>query len=106
MPKAIKKHRERRNAVLTRDDNRCHYCKQQFYPSALTLDHKVPLAAGGTWALANLVAACRRCNGAKAARSYEAFVVNPNPVLGITNRDRKDRKTAARELLHWLRAIV
>lgn len=42
----------------------CHYCGE---PKAKTEDHIVPKALGGTDAYINRVAACRRCNEAKAA---------------------------------------
>lgn len=35
--------KERKAAVLAADDFCCHYCSQE----AATVDHKVPLAAGG-----------------------------------------------------------
>lgn len=50
-----------RRQVLERDGALCAYCHQE----ADTVDHIVPKAAGGTDALGNLVAACRRCNGRK-----------------------------------------
>ena len=47
-----------RNLALIRDDYICVYCGQQ----ADTVDHVVARSKGGTDALHNLVAACRRCN--------------------------------------------
>jgi 5-methylcytosine-specific restriction endonuclease McrA len=40
----------------------CHYCEKRFAPSALTMDHVVPLARGGTSTEGNLVPACPECN--------------------------------------------
>jgi 5-methylcytosine-specific restriction endonuclease McrA len=40
----------------------CHYCGQKFLPSALTMDHVVPIARGGTSTKGNIVPACRECN--------------------------------------------
>lgn len=54
-----------RRAVLERDQGTCAYC----HAEADTVDHIVPKAAGGTDHPANLVAACRRCNGRKQDRT-------------------------------------
>jgi 5-methylcytosine-specific restriction endonuclease McrA len=40
----------------------CHYCEQRFPATALTMDHVVPLARGGTSTPGNIVPACRECN--------------------------------------------
>ena len=43
----------------------CHYCHKRFAPSALTMDHVVPVARGGTSTRGNVVPACKNCNNAK-----------------------------------------
>jgi 5-methylcytosine-specific restriction endonuclease McrA len=40
----------------------CHYCRETFPASRLTMDHVVPLARGGTSTPGNLVPACAKCN--------------------------------------------
>ena len=40
----------------------CHYCEAQVGREALTMDHVVPLARGGSSTKGNLVPACRACN--------------------------------------------
>ena len=50
--------------ILARDGHRCHYCGKP----ARTVDHVLPVAAGGTDDPSNLVAACRRCNARKGSR--------------------------------------
>ena len=52
-----------REQVLARDRYTCAYCGGL----AGQVDHVVPLAKGGSNALTNLVAACRRCNNPKGA---------------------------------------
>jgi 5-methylcytosine-specific restriction endonuclease McrA len=52
-------------AVLERDGYVCRYCGGP----AKTADHVIPKALGGTDDMSNLVAACRRHNSAKGARS-------------------------------------
>jgi len=54
-----------RKAVFTREGGRCAYCGG---PSS-TLDHVVPRSRGGRHTWENVVAACQRCNHAKADRS-------------------------------------
>ncbi|MBN2079884.1 MAG: HNH endonuclease [Spirochaetes bacterium] len=43
----------------------CHYCGGKFNPSALTMDHVIPLGRGGTSEKVNIVAACKECNTRK-----------------------------------------
>lgn len=59
------KHRSpNRRGVLARDAHTCQYCGGM----AETIDHVVPRSRGGDHAWDNVVAACRRCNGAKRDR--------------------------------------
>ena len=48
---------------------RCHHCGQAFPPEALTMDHLIPVARGGTSSKGNVVPACFSCNQAKAAQT-------------------------------------
>jgi 5-methylcytosine-specific restriction endonuclease McrA len=43
----------------------CHYCGKAVGARALTLDHVVPVARGGTSAKGNVVPACEACNKTK-----------------------------------------
>ena len=43
----------------------CHYCKKQFLPKELTMDHIIPLARGGKSQKFNLVPCCKECNTKK-----------------------------------------
>ncbi len=43
----------------------CHYCGRQVGAEALTLDHVVPVARGGTSTKGNVVPACAACNKTK-----------------------------------------
>lgn len=57
--------------LLTKSQSgRCYYCRDMMTrshqsPRGRTIDHKIPRARDGTNDLANLVAACRRCNELK-----------------------------------------
>ncbi len=56
---------------------RCHYCHAPLDPygdNAWTLDHVIPLAAGGANTRQNVVIACRACNLAKRDMSYGQFL--------------------------------
>ncbi len=43
----------------------CHYCKKNFSPKDLTMDHIIPLARGGKSEKFNLVPCCKECNSQK-----------------------------------------
>ena len=43
----------------------CYYCRRQVGHKALTMDHLVPLARGGTSVRGNVVPACKDCNTRK-----------------------------------------
>ncbi len=55
-----------KRTVLARDHHACQYCGIQVRD--LTLDHVVPRALGGETVWTNVVAACKKCNGAKGGR--------------------------------------
>jgi len=54
-----------RRAVFTRDAGKCVYCGI----AATSIDHVMPRSRGGAHSWDNVVAACRRCNHAKADRT-------------------------------------
>lgn len=57
--------RKVRFAMLRRDGFRCRYCGRRPPEVTLEPDHLLPVALGGTNALANLITACRDCNRGK-----------------------------------------
>jgi len=58
-----------KRTVLARDGYTCQYCGSQ--GRDLTLDHVIPKALGGETIWTNVVAACRKCNGAKGGRTLK-----------------------------------
>lgn len=61
----------KRLQIYVRDRFTCQYCGVRFKADALTLDHIMPRARGGTATAENLVTACVRCNQRKADRTPE-----------------------------------
>jgi 5-methylcytosine-specific restriction endonuclease McrA len=68
-----------KRTVLARDSYTCQYCGVQ--TRDLTLDHVLPKTLGGETIWTNVVAACRRCNGAKGGRTLKdsGFVLRRAP---------------------------
>jgi len=57
--------------LFRRDGQICMYCGMRFPVSQLSRDHIRPFSQGGGDTWTNVVAACRRCNNAKASRTPE-----------------------------------
>jgi len=51
--------------VFDRDSYTCQYCGRKVPEVALEIDHRIPVAKGGTNDPANLVTSCKDCNRAK-----------------------------------------
>lgn len=75
--------------VFERDGWRCYLCgcatpeakRGTQQPDAPELDHVVPLSRGGAHTYENVRCACRRCNGAKGAKTIEApSIAAPAPI--------------------------
>ena len=60
--------------VFHQNRHRCFYCGQR--GKQLTLDHIIPKSRGGTGRVANLTAACKKCNDRKDSRLPEEFLKN------------------------------
>lgn len=61
--------------ILERDAHTCAYCGGE----ADTVDHIIPVSAGGQATPSNLLAACNRCNGQKSNRIHtRTNWVSPN----------------------------
>lgn len=75
--------------VLRRDNHSCRYCGRSAPEVALTVDHVVPKALGGSDDPSNLVAACRDCNGGKSSVPADAPLI----------------EDVAADAVRWARAI-
>jgi 5-methylcytosine-specific restriction endonuclease McrA len=88
-----KKTCELRDALLGfAQDFECCYCRKTFLRRFATLEHVIPLAAGGTYAPENLAIACSPCNAGRnilvtkimaGARVDRILAVSPHLALGI-----------------------
>jgi 5-methylcytosine-specific restriction endonuclease McrA len=81
--KRIQKERDKARALKKTDwwhrkvqDSVCESCGAR--TEALTLDHIVPLARGGSSSKNNLQALCRSCNQEKGLRTPVDQLLNPN----------------------------
>lgn len=60
--------------IMNRDGFRCRYCGRSPEDGVvLEIDHVVPISAGGTYDVCNLVTTCRECNLGKRDTILEAF---------------------------------
>lgn len=91
----------KRKAIYLRDGSRCAYCgctegdNAQGKYVALTLDHIVPLSAGGTHDPKNLLTACHPCNSRRRDEDFRTFV-------GCAKQARRLRAQACRQLEPYL----
>jgi len=77
-PRVSIKWQKLRKHLLAQDDT-CHICH---HPGADTLDHLIPLAAGGEpYDPDNLAPAHRVCNSRKNAKTTRFFDRRPTPAL-------------------------
>lgn len=60
-----------RQTLFQRDNFRCAYCGETFERRALTVDHIIPRAKGGTTTWNNTTSACFDCNSKKADMTPE-----------------------------------
>jgi hypothetical protein len=67
--------RRLRYEILRRDNHTCRYCGGSAPDVALTVDHVIPTALGGTDDPTNLVTACQPCNAGKSASAPDAPLV-------------------------------
>jgi hypothetical protein len=61
--------------ILRRDGHACKYCGAQAPDVALTVDHVIPVALGGSDDPTNLVTACQPCNAGKASTAPDQALV-------------------------------
>lgn len=73
IPSEVRKRKVAR--LLKRDGACCFYCFARFSQAGpVTLDHRVPIAKGGSNVDANLVLSCVACNGWKGDKDEAVFL--------------------------------
>jgi hypothetical protein len=93
--------------VLKRDRFTCAYCGNHPPNVLLEVDHVIPVAAGGSDAMENLVTACWDCNRGKADRLLEegtAPAMQPATLEAMA--ERLEQAKAYMELLNGLQAVT
>lgn len=76
--------KEAKEVMLTEQNQECFYCHKLLLLKDATIDHKKPLARGGTHELSNLCAACHHCNNLKShmtVEEYRDFMISSAHVL-------------------------
>lgn len=84
--------------VFKRDKFTCQYCGRRPPEITLHIDHVVPVAAGGTNDLLNLLSACAACNLGKSDRHLSTI----HPTTAEELKDRKERAAQVAALNEFL----
>lgn len=90
--KAISK--RTRFAVFARDNFTCRYCGLQSDTVPLVVDHLVPVVAGGTNDMENLITACEACNQGKAGKTIDQHVPTEEDRLARAQERNEQMKAA------------
>jgi 5-methylcytosine-specific restriction endonuclease McrA len=92
-----------RPAVYIRDDYKCQYCGVRHRYEDLSLDHVVPVSKGGQTTFANIVSACKKCNGSKGNKSCDEWGHWPlkKPVVPAFMPETGPRITSAAMPPEW-----
>lgn len=95
------------NMVFLRDSYQCHYCKEIFPESKLTVDHVVPKSHGGGKNWLNLVSACAPCNSKRGNNvRIQPFKKPHKPTYWDMVRIKKQQKLSIphiswKDFLNW-----
>lgn len=71
--------RRKRLRILVRDGFTCAYCLIVLDEKRLTVDHKIPVARGGSDEDDNKITCCWSCNRRKCTKTYEQFMAIMQP---------------------------
>lgn len=83
-----------RFAVFARDGFSCRYCGQQSDAVPLVVDHMIPVVAGGTNDIENLITACEPCNQGKAATTLSQHAPNESDRLARMQEQHEQLRVA------------
>lgn len=87
--------KDKRLAILKRDNEECVYCHTYLTMATLTLDHIVPQSRGGSNKESNLCASCATCNVAKGDMGVEEFKASIKANGIPKTRNQKPEKDGA-----------
>ena len=65
--------KKRLKARLFANSKRCCFCRRSLTIGTATVEHFVPLAQGGNWAIANLRLSCSACNCERGTMDFVTF---------------------------------
>jgi HNH endonuclease len=78
----------------------CFYCTVELSKAARTRDHVIPLSKGGCKGSANVVPACKPCNGTKGSDDAMKFFDRKSRELGLsTNKLRLRRRLTLERII-------
>lgn len=65
----------KKDVIIEAQGNKCYYCMRPFSNKLrCTIDHLIPISAGGSDELENLVGSCKYCNKAKGSLDEQEFL--------------------------------
>lgn len=94
MPKRTAVSKRTRFSVFARDNFTCRYCGRQSDSVVLVIDHLIPVAAGGTNDMENLVTACEPCNQGKSDTSLTQHAPNETDRLARLQEQHEQLRVA------------
>lgn len=71
---------------LFRDSRHCTYCRAILDPANRQIEHKIPVARGGSSEIENLTISCQECNNIKGLMTFGEFMESGVPLKKRTNR--------------------
>lgn len=86
-------------AKLKRQDYRCAISGRELTPETASLDHRIPVAAGGTHSIANIDIVHRQVNAAKGTMSLKEFVVMCREVVNYQDNKPAEAPAPQAEML-------
>ena len=94
--------RERRAGILTEQHGQCFYCHRDLTLQDAQLEHRIPLAAGGTDGRYNLVVSCESCNRTKGSAIWDVPVAWDAKLYGRLSTTQSP-DAWYRDFLAWIR---
>lgn len=79
-PKSVRKNAalpfaidELRALAKSKMGEECRYCHEKLTPRIMSIDHRKPVARGGSWRMGNIQVICASCNTAKGNMTGKEF---------------------------------